>query len=120
LSGNVRAGIDLVPHCREQSDEQDGQWTASNGETAWQLSVAVPAERGLVSLFPRMTARPEVREDVHMTDSEPNFFQNPKIIDDPKSYFDHMRSKCPVSKEPYLGTYGNELRRGDASAEPEG
>jgi cytochrome P450 len=40
-----------------------------------------------------------------MTDSEPDFFHDPKVIENPKSYFDQMRSKCPVSREPYHGTF---------------
>lgn len=34
---------------------------------------------------------------------EPDFFSDPEVIADPKPYFDHMRSKCPVAKEPYHG-----------------
>lgn len=32
---------------------------------------------------------------------EPDFFSDPAIIDDPKSYFERLRSKCPVLREPY-------------------
>jgi cytochrome P450 len=35
---------------------------------------------------------------------EPDFFGDPKVIDDPKSYFDLMRAKCPVAKERYHGS----------------
>ena len=40
-----------------------------------------------------------------MSEPEPNFYHDIDIIDDPKGYFDQMRSKCPVSREPYQGTY---------------
>ena len=36
--------------------------------------------------------------------SEPDFFSDPKIIDDPKAYFDLMRSKSAVTREPHHGT----------------
>jgi cytochrome P450 len=39
-----------------------------------------------------------------MTDTEPDFFSDPAVIADPRSYFDRMRSKCPVAREPYHGT----------------
>lgn len=38
-----------------------------------------------------------------MAETEPDFFSDPAIIADPKGYFDRMRSKCPVAKEPYHG-----------------
>jgi len=36
-----------------------------------------------------------------MVDTLPDFFSDPAVIADPRSYFDRMRSKCPVAKEPY-------------------
>ena len=39
-----------------------------------------------------------------MSVNEADFFSDPAVIDNPKSYFDHMRSKCPVAREPYHGT----------------
>jgi len=36
--------------------------------------------------------------------NEPDFFSDPRVIDDPKAYFDLMRSKSPVCREPYHGT----------------
>jgi cytochrome P450 len=39
-----------------------------------------------------------------MTETLPDFFSDRAVIDDPKSYFDRMRSKCPVAKELYRGT----------------
>ena len=39
-----------------------------------------------------------------MTDTVPDFFSDPDIIADPKHYFDLMRAKCPVMKEPYHDT----------------
>src|SRR5205085_246036 len=35
---------------------------------------------------------------------EPDFYSSPEVIADPRSYFDRMRSKCPVAREPYHGT----------------
>jgi cytochrome P450 len=40
-----------------------------------------------------------------MSDVEPNFFKDMQVIDDPRSYFDHIRSKCPVMRERYQGTF---------------
>jgi len=45
----------------------------------------------------------ESREAI-MSDTIPDFFSDPAIIDDPKPYFDRMRAKCPVAKEPYHDT----------------
>jgi len=39
-----------------------------------------------------------------MTETLPDFFSDRTIIDDPRSYFDRLRSRCPVAKEPYHGT----------------
>lgn len=39
-----------------------------------------------------------------MTETLPDFFSDRTVIDDPRSYFDRMRSQCPVAKEPYHGT----------------
>jgi len=39
-----------------------------------------------------------------MTETLPDFFSDHTIIDDPRSYFERMRSRCPVAKEPYHGT----------------
>jgi len=36
---------------------------------------------------------------------EPDFFRDPSVIEDPRSYFDTMRAKCPVTREPYHGTF---------------
>jgi cytochrome P450 len=38
-----------------------------------------------------------------MEKAEPNFFSDPAVIQDPKSYFELMRAKCPVAKEQYHG-----------------
>jgi cytochrome P450 len=38
-----------------------------------------------------------------MSATEPDFFSDPAIIDDPTPYFERMRSKCPVAREPYHG-----------------
>jgi len=35
---------------------------------------------------------------------EPDFFSDRTIIDDPKSYFDRVRSRCPVMRETYHGS----------------
>ncbi len=40
----------------------------------------------------------------NMKHNEPDFFSDPALIDDPKAYFDLMRSKSPVAREPYHGT----------------
>ncbi len=37
-------------------------------------------------------------------DTEPNFYQDPAIIDDPKAYFEFKRSQAPVAWEPHYGT----------------
>ena len=37
-------------------------------------------------------------------EQEPDFYSDPAVIDDPRSFFDHMRSKCPVAKEPYYNS----------------
>lgn len=39
-----------------------------------------------------------------MNNLEPNFYQDPDIIQDPKAYFDQMRAKGPVQWEPHYGT----------------
>jgi len=39
-----------------------------------------------------------------MSYREPDFFSDSSVIDDPKNYFDRMRSKCPVAREPYHDT----------------
>src|SRR4051812_49038483 len=39
-----------------------------------------------------------------MADVEPDFYTDPKVIDDPKPYFDLMRSKNPVVKEHHHGS----------------
>lgn len=39
-----------------------------------------------------------------MSDIKVDFFSDPTIIDDPKGYFDMMRAKCPVAREPYQNT----------------
>jgi cytochrome P450 len=39
-----------------------------------------------------------------MKDAEPDFYTDPKVIDDPKGYFDRMRGRCPVAKEDYHGS----------------
>jgi cytochrome P450 len=58
-----------------------------------------------------------------MTETEPDFFSDTKVIDDPKSYFARLRSRCPVAKERYHGAlmvtgYDEAMdilsRRGDA------
>jgi cytochrome P450 len=36
-----------------------------------------------------------------MTQTEPDFFSDPTVINDPRRYFDRLRSKCPVSRESY-------------------
>jgi cytochrome P450 len=36
--------------------------------------------------------------------TEPNFYRDPNVIKDPRSYFDTMRAKCPVIREPHHGT----------------
>ncbi|PEQ11554.1 cytochrome [Novosphingobium sp. PC22D] len=39
-----------------------------------------------------------------MNANEPNFFRDQAVIADPRSYFDLMRERCPVSREAYEGT----------------
>ena len=39
-----------------------------------------------------------------MTDVEPDFFSDPELISEAKSYFNRLRSKCPVLKEQYHGS----------------
>jgi cytochrome P450 len=39
-----------------------------------------------------------------MVDVEPDFFSDPSVVADPKSYFDRLRSGCPVMKENYHGS----------------
>lgn len=39
-----------------------------------------------------------------MDRAEPDFFRDPKVIADPREYFDQMRSKCPVAREQYHQT----------------
>ncbi|MDE2403102.1 MAG: cytochrome P450 [Sphingomonadales bacterium] len=36
-----------------------------------------------------------------MAGNEPDFFSDPEVLQDPKSYFDRMRAQCPVLREPY-------------------
>ncbi len=38
-----------------------------------------------------------------MAEREPDFFSDPAVIDHPIEYFNRMRAKCPVAKEPYQG-----------------
>lgn len=40
-----------------------------------------------------------------MADTEPDFFHDLAIINAPKGYFNQMRGKCPVHKEPHQGTF---------------
>lgn len=40
-----------------------------------------------------------------MKEELPDFFADPKVIDEPVEYFNTMRSKCPVAREPYQGTF---------------
>lgn len=39
-----------------------------------------------------------------MSETEPDFFSDPAVIDDPRSYFDGMRARCPVAREAHHGT----------------
>src|SRR5688500_2048665 len=39
-----------------------------------------------------------------MAESIPDFFSDGKVIADPRNYFDLLRSKSPVMREPYHGT----------------
>ncbi|WP_330255259.1 cytochrome P450 [Nocardia sp. NBC_00565] len=34
-----------------------------------------------------------------------NYFTDPSLVPDPHPYFDHLRDKCPVSREPHYGVY---------------
>lgn len=36
-----------------------------------------------------------------MPETYPDFFTDPKVIQNPKEYFDRMRAQCPVMREPY-------------------
>jgi cytochrome P450 len=36
--------------------------------------------------------------------TETDFFSDPEVIADPRPYFDRMRSRCPVVREPHHGT----------------
>lgn len=36
-----------------------------------------------------------------MSESDLDFFSDPAVIQDPKSYFDQMRSRCPVMRETF-------------------
>ena len=39
-----------------------------------------------------------------MTDFDTiDYFTDPSLVPDPHPYFDHLRSKCPVVKEPHYG-----------------
>lgn len=38
-----------------------------------------------------------------MAEAEPDFFSDPEVIDHPIEYFNAMRAKCPVAREPYHG-----------------
>ncbi len=38
-----------------------------------------------------------------MAEAEPDFFSDREVIDHPIEYFNAMRGKCPVAKEPYQG-----------------
>ena len=40
-----------------------------------------------------------------MQESEVDFFRDPAVIADPKGYFQMMRSKCPVVREPHHNTF---------------
>jgi cytochrome P450 len=39
-----------------------------------------------------------------MADALPDFFTDPEVIQDPRSYFDRLRSRSPVTWEPYHGS----------------
>ena len=39
-----------------------------------------------------------------MTEKLPDFFSDPEVIANPRSYFDRIRSKCPVARETYHGS----------------
>lgn len=34
-----------------------------------------------------------------------DFFSDPALVPDPYPYFDHLREKCPVAREPHYGVY---------------
>lgn len=36
-----------------------------------------------------------------MSEADPDFFSDPKVIQEPKPYFDHMRAQCPVMRETF-------------------
>jgi cytochrome P450 len=40
-----------------------------------------------------------------MADRDPDFFADRDIIDRPHAYFDEMRSRCPVAREPHHGSF---------------
>ena len=40
-----------------------------------------------------------------MSDTRPDFFTDPAVIDDPVSYFNTMRRDCPVAREPHQHTF---------------
>ena len=40
-----------------------------------------------------------------MSSQEPNFYRDAAVIQDPKSYFERMRSRGPVVREPHCGTF---------------
>jgi cytochrome P450 len=40
-----------------------------------------------------------------MTDVEPDFFKDPRVIEDPRAYFDRVRARCPVLREKYHDTF---------------
>ena len=40
-----------------------------------------------------------------MPDLEADFFKDMQVINDPRSYFHQVRSKCPVMREKYQGTF---------------
>ncbi|MDE8652912.1 cytochrome P450 [Novosphingobium album (ex Liu et al. 2023)] len=39
-----------------------------------------------------------------MADELPDFYSDPKLIDDPRPYYDAVRARCPVFAEPYHGS----------------
>jgi len=39
-----------------------------------------------------------------MSEADPDFYTDPSVIQDPKAYFDRMRSRCPIAREPYHGS----------------
>ncbi len=40
-----------------------------------------------------------------MAEAEPDFYSDPEVIDHPVEYFNTMRAKCPVAREPYHGSF---------------